>query len=306
MAQLLADPLQGRMQFSMLNALTIDVEDYYQVSAFEKDVRRDDWDRHESRVVANTRRVLRLLEETQTLATFFVLGWVADRFPQLVREIHQAGHEIGSHSYWHRLIYQLTPEEFRDDLIRSRDALEQIVGQPVTAYRAPSFSITNQSLWALQILAEEGFTADSSIYPIHHDRYGIPNARPDLHQIATPAGAIWEFPATVVPLAGMNMPVSGGGYFRLYPLPLTIRALRTVNQRRTQPFVFYVHPWEFDPDQPRLPVGSWLSRRRHYLNLHSTERKLRGLLSAFQFGRMCDVIASVASSAPPAEVLAAG
>jgi polysaccharide deacetylase family protein (PEP-CTERM system associated) len=288
----------------MLNALTIDVEDYYQVSAFEKDVARTDWDRYESRVVANTQRVLRSLDEAQTKATFFVLGWVADHHPELVREIHRAGHEIGSHSYWHRLVYEQTPDEFRADLVRSRDVLEQIVGESVTAYRAPSFSITKKSLWALEILCEEGFTCDSSIFPIHHDRYGIPDARAELHQLATPAGSLWEFPAAVMRIAGVNAPVSGGGYFRLYPLPLTIRALRSVNQRRKQPFVFYTHPWEFDPDQPRLRVGSWLSRRRHYLNLSSTERKLRRLLSAFSFGAIRDVIASVLPSAQPTEGLA--
>jgi len=284
----------------VLNALTIDVEDYYQVSAFEADIPRDHWEHYESRVVANTRRILRLLEARQISATFYILGWVAERFPQLVRDIHEAGHEIGSHSYWHRLIYQLSPKEFRQDLIRSRDVLEQIIGQPVKTFRAPSFSVTKQSLWAIEILIEEGFTSDSSIFPIHHDRYGIPDAPRHLHRLDASGGALWEFPPTSARLAGMNLPVSGGGYFRLYPLSLTVHALRTINCHSRRPFMFYVHPWEFDPEQPRLSAGAWLSRRRHYLNLRSTERKFCGLLSAFSFGRLCDCIAAAAPHQPAA------
>ena len=192
---------------------------------------------------------------------------------------------------------------FEKTLFNRATSLEQIVGERVIAYRAPSFSITSKSLWALQILAEEGFTIDSSIYPIYHDRYGIPDAQPALHRLQTAAGALWEFPATVVRLAGMNWPVSGGGYFRLYPLAATIRALKTVNRRLSRPFVFYVHPWEVDADQPRLGAGSWLSRRRHYLNLHRTERKLRGLLAAFPFGRMRNVIDLAEPSRPSAEAI---
>lgn len=274
----------------ILNALSVDVEDYFQVSAFERHIARHEWHSYESRVVANTHRLLRLLEERNVQGTFFVLGWVAERFPGLVRDIYAAGHEIGSHSYWHRLLYELSPDEFRRDLRRSRDVLEQIIGEPVTAYRAPSFSITKDSLWALEILADEGFTTDSSIYPIHHDRYGIPDAQPGLHRITTECGQLWEFPAAVIRMAGLNMPVSGGGYFRLYPLPFTIRALRSINTRLNGPFVFYVHPWEIDQDQPRLPAGTWLARRRHYVNLQTTETKLGKLLASFRFGRMRDCI----------------
>jgi polysaccharide deacetylase family protein (PEP-CTERM system associated) len=287
----------------MLNALTIDVEDYFQVSGFERQVDRRDWDRYESRVVPNTYRLLKLLDEQRTHATFFVLGWVAERFPDLVRAIHRAGHEIGSHSYWHRLLYQLTPDEFRADLVRSRNVLEQIIGERVTAYRAPSFSVTKDSLWALEILAEQGFISDSSIYPIYHDRYGIPDAQPALHRITTKAGALWELPASVLRVGRMNLPISGGGYFRLYPLPLTIRALRSVNDRLRRPFVFYTHPWEIDPAQPRLQGGSWLARRRHYVNLHSTERKLRRLLMTFQFGCLRDVITLADLALTPAQTL---
>ncbi|MCD4726621.1 MAG: polysaccharide deacetylase family protein, partial [Pirellulales bacterium] len=195
----------------MFNVFTVDVEDYFQVSAFEKHVRRDQWDQWESRVVSNTHHILQLLDRHHVRATFFVLGWVAQRHPRLVREIHACGHEIGSHGYWHRLVYQQTPEEFRTDLRRSRDALQETLGRPVTAYRAASFSITRQSLWALEILVEEGFLVDSSVFPIRHDRYGIPGAEPGPHRLETPAGSLWEFPPSVARLAGMNLPVGGGG-----------------------------------------------------------------------------------------------
>ncbi len=269
---------------SRLNAFTVDVEDYYQVSAFEQDIQRDQWDSYASRVVANTRRLLRLLEQHRVSATFFVLGWVAERNPHLVREIQDADHEVASHSFWHRLVYEQTPDEFRDDLIASRDVLQDITGEKVTAYRAPSFSITEKSLWALDILAEEGFEVDSSIFPVYHDRYGIPDAPTDLHLRETKAGTIWEFPVSVRKMTGVNLPISGGGYFRLYPYRFTARCLRRVNEREDRPFVFYVHPWEVDPNQPRLPIRSRMSRTRHYVNLSRTERKLDLLLSQFRFG----------------------
>jgi polysaccharide deacetylase family protein (PEP-CTERM system associated) len=205
---------EGR-RTDILNAITVDVEDYYQVSAFEKCVHRSEWGQYESRVVRNTHRILQLLDRHRVKATFFILGWVAKRAPQLVRDIHACGHEIGSHGYWHRLIYRQSPEEFRTDIRQSRGVLQDILGMPVLAYRAPSFSITAQSLWALQILVEEGFRVDSSVFPIHHDRYGIPGAKRTLHRMTTDVGPLWEFPPPVARLAGMNLPVGGGGYFRL-------------------------------------------------------------------------------------------
>jgi len=274
----------------VLNAFTVDVEDYYQVSAFEKHVRREQWDQWESRVVANTQRILNLLDRHHVKGTFFVLGWVAERHPQLVREIHAQGHEVGSHGYWHRLIYEHSPDDFREDLRRSRDVLENVTGARVTAHRAASFSITERSLWALEILVEEGFCVDSSIFPIHHDRYGIPHAQPRLHQLTTPAGSLWEFPPSVVRIARVNLPVSGGGYFRLYPLFWTDYCLRRINRRERQPFVFYVHPWEIDPDQPPIPASSQLSRFRHYVGLRKNEGKLDRLLARFRFGRLSDVV----------------
>ena len=272
-----------------LNAFSVDVEDYYHVTAFEKRICRTDWDRYESRVVDNTRRILQLLGRHDVKATFFVLGWVARRYPELVKEIHGAGHEIGSHGLEHRLIYQLTPEEFRRDIRESRDTLAEIIDEPVTAFRAPSFSITKQSLWALDILVEEGFTIDTSIFPTRHPRYGIPGFEPKIQQIDTSAGPLREFPMTVARLAKMNVPVSGGGYFRLYPLAWTLHMLRQVN-RTGAPFVFYIHPWEIDPEQPRLQVCSRVSRFRHYVNLSKTEARLDILLQQFRFGRLSEVV----------------
>ncbi|MGO9112640.1 MAG: XrtA system polysaccharide deacetylase [Thermoguttaceae bacterium] len=276
----------------VLNAFTVDVEDYYQVSAFEKHVRRDQWDQWESRVVANTQRLLHLLDRHHVKGTFFVLGWIAQRYPQLVREIHAGGHEVGSHGYWHRLIYEHSPGDFRDDLRRSRDVLEDAIGARVTAHRAASFSITARSLWALEILVEEGFCVDSSIFPVRHDRYGIPRAQRRLHRLTTPVGQLWEFPPSVARIARMNLPVSGGGYFRLYPLFWTHYCLGRINRRERQPFVFYIHPWEIDPDQPPIPARSKLSRFRHYVGLGKTEWKLDRLLARFRFGRVGDVVAA--------------
>ncbi|MCS6851633.1 MAG: DUF3473 domain-containing protein [Gemmataceae bacterium] len=271
----------------MLNAFTVDVEDYFQVSAFERVVSRRDWDLYPSRVVANTRRLLHLLERFDVRATFFVLGWVAARFPDLVREIARCGHEIGCHSYWHRLVYTLTPEEFADDLRQAKGALEDAIGAPVTSYRAPSYSITRRSLWALDILAAEGFTYDSSVFPICHDRYGIPDANPLPHRYTGSHGSIWEFPPSVIRLGRLNVPVGGGGYFRLLPAWWTERGVAWLNAQG-RPFLFYIHPWEIDPQQPRLPGTRW--KWRHYVNLATTYEKLEMLLSRVRFGPMTEVL----------------
>jgi polysaccharide deacetylase family protein (PEP-CTERM system associated) len=283
----------GGGQHTLLNAFTVDVEDYFQVTAFEKHIRREQWDEFESRVVPNTRRILQLLDRHRVKATFFVLGWVAHRHPHLVREIHACGHEIGSHSYWHRLIYRLSPEQFRDDLRQSRHALEDAIGQGISAFRAPSFSITRHSHWAWEILVEEGFAVDSSVFPTYHPTYGIPDAERGVHQIKTAAGFLWEFPLAVIRLARVNVPVSGGGYFRAYPARLTARLLSSLNRKHRRPFVFYVHPWELDPDQPRMRAGSRLAKARHYLNLASTEGKLRLILERFSFAPLGEVIKQV-------------
>jgi polysaccharide deacetylase family protein (PEP-CTERM system associated) len=275
---------------SLLNAFTVDVEDYFQVTGFERQIARSDWNGYESRVVPSTRKILELLENKCVRGTFFVLGWVAHKFPDLVREIQAAGHELASHSYWHRLVYSLTPAEFRQDLRDSKAAIEDATGVTVTAYRAPSFSITARSLWALEILVEEGFTVDSSVFPVSHDRYGIPGGESSIHIINTPAGPLTEFPMTAVGPSRFTLPVGGGGYFRLYPLWLTRNLLQHVNRRAHRPFAFYIHPWEVDPGQPRLKMGSFSSRLRHYVNLQPTLAKLSKLLNDFRFGTLQESI----------------
>ena len=280
---------------TITNAFTVDVEDYYHVTAFENRIQRQHWNRYESRVVASTNRLLEMLDRNKTRGTFFILGWVAHQHPQLVRDIFRAGHEIGSHSYWHQLIYNQTPDEFRSDLRLSRDVLQDILGQAITLYRAPSFSITQRSLWALEILAEEGFKIDSSIFPTYHDRYGIRDAPTEIHLIPTNGGSIWEFPPAVLKTRLGNLPISGGGYFRLYPLWLINRCVKKMN-RSGQPYMFYVHPWEVDPDQPKLPSHSRVKTWRHRVNLKTTFSKLDLLLKRFQFGTMSDVLSQFSSS----------
>lgn len=278
-----------------LNAFTVDVEDYFQVSAFADQIPLSSWDSMESRVENNTHRILDLLDRHQVRGTFFILGWTAQRYPDLVREISQRGHEIGTHSYWHRLVYDQTPEEFRSDLRQSIDCLESISGEPITSYRAPSFSITNRSKWALKILAEEGIRFDSSIFPVVHDRYGIPDAEPRPHVIELPEmnETLCEFPPSVYRKWNFNLPVSGGGYFRLYPLKMTLNIFQQINSRMETPFMFYIHPWEIDPQQPKIKA-SYRSRFRHYQNLKTTENKLDHLLNHFRFGTLTESWASYA------------
>lgn len=272
----------------MLNALTVDVEDYFQVNAFKDCISPSSWDSYPLRVVENTTRILDLFDEFGVKATFFILGWVAERSPQLVRDIDARGHNVASHGYAHQLVYSLTPEEFRDDVSRTKAILEDCIGKPVVGYRAPSYSITRDSLWALDILAETGHTFDSSIFPTYHDVYGIPDAQRQPHTLQTASGDLLEFPLTTYPISflgkRMNLPVAGGGYFRLFPVSLVSGALRNVNAQEKLPVIFYFHPWEVDPDQPRVPNAGLRSRFRHYVNLHKTEDKLRVLFSRLSFG----------------------
>ena len=271
------------------NALTVDVEDYFQVSAFAKSVNQNDWDKHPLRVEKNTRHLMDMFDEARVKATFFVLGWVADRHRGLIKEIAERGHEVACHGYSHQLIYQQTQKVFREETIRSKELLEDISQMPVRGYRAASYSITRDSLWALDILAEAGFEYDSSIFPIRHDRYGIPDAKDVPHILRTPGGhSLIEFPLSTAKIFNHKLPVAGGGYFRLYPYALTKAGLRQIN-RRQQPFIFYLHPWEIDPDQPRIEA-SWFSRFRHYNNLDKCESRLRHLLSDFEFGTARDVL----------------
>lgn len=272
----------------LLNALTIDVEDYYHVSGFDHCLSRRQWDDLPARVGDSTRRVLDRLAEAGVHGTFFILGWVAERQPGLVRAIRDAGHEIGCHGYAHRLIYEQTPQQFRVDLRLARLVLEDIIGEKVAAYRAPSFSITNRSLWALDILLEEGFLFDSSIYPTHHDRYGIAGTPLQPYRIERAGGNLWEFPPPIWRLMKYPLPIGGGGYFRLYPYRLTCRGLRAINASG-RPFAVYLHPWEFDPEQPRLRPGM-MRAFRHYVGLHRTEARLVRLLQDFRFGTMSEAL----------------
>lgn len=267
---------------------TVDVEDYFQVSAFASCIHPETWERYESRVVKNTQHVLELAARSNTTGTFFILGWVAKRHPELVKEIQSAGHEIGCHSYWHQLIYDLGPNRFRNDLVKARRIIEDITGEPVRLHRAPSFSVTSRSRWALEILVEEGFHTDSSIYPVRHDRYGIPDAPLEPHLISTRSGSIRELPGMVCEVGGIRVPVGGGGYLRLLPWWATHHLLRSV-RAAGRPLNVYIHPWEFDPDQPRI-AGSLKSRFRHYQNLKTTTPKIENLLAAFRLTTMSRVL----------------
>jgi len=274
----------------MLNALTIDVEDYYHVAGFESVIRFEDWDRFESRVERNTHRILDLLDDHHCKATFFVLGWVGERFPKLVRDIHERGHEIASHGYSHQRVYVQTPDQFRKETRQSKGILEDAIGRAIFGYRAASYSIITQSLWALEILKEEGFAYDSSIFPVYHDRYGIPGYHRFCHVLSKePGHGLIEFPLSTLRLAGFNVPIAGGGYFRLYPYRFIRWGIRRLNQEENQPGVIYLHPWEIDPQQPRIRANA-LSRFRQYLNLGGTEGKLIRLLNDFRFGTMLDVL----------------
>lgn len=278
---------------ALVNALTIDVEDYFQVSAFADHVERADWPRRPSHVEANTDRLLELFAAAGVRGTFFVLGWVAERFPGLVTRIAHQGHEIASHGYSHELVYRQTATEFREETKRSKRVLEDIIGAPVNGYRAASYSITRESLWALDILAELGFLWDSSIFPVHHDRYGIADAQRWPHALLTPAGhTLIEFPLTTWQVAGQRVPVAGGGYFRLYPYAFTRYALRHVNRVDGQPFIFYLHPWEIDPEQPRIAAGPG-ARFRHYVNLRQCEARLERLLADFSLAPVATTLAEI-------------
>ncbi|MFN8065281.1 MAG: XrtA system polysaccharide deacetylase [Vicinamibacterales bacterium] len=273
---------------TIVNAMSVDVEDYFQVSAFDGVVSRGNWDQYESRVVANTRRLLDLLDRTKTTSTFFILGWVAERHASLVREIVAQGHEVASHGYNHQLAYLLTPQQFREDVRSAKATIEAVAGRPVLGYRAPSYSIVSSNLWALDVLIEEGYVYDASIFPIRHDRYGIPDATRHIHELKRPTGTLLEFPVSTVRMGNINLPVTGGGYFRLLPYQWTTWGIRRVNNEG-QPAMFYVHPWEIDPDQPRMDVGR-LTRVRHYGGLSSTEQRLAKLLQQFRFASVSSVM----------------
>lgn len=268
----------------------MDVEDYFQVEAFADRVQRKDWEGYPSRVEQNTMRLLDLFDEYKVKGTFFLVGWVADRTPNLVREIVARGHEPACHSYWHRTVYSLTPDEFREDTRNSKDRIEQIGGAPVLGYRAPTWSITRTCLWALDILAELGFQYDSSIYPIQHDLYGLPGAGrlPYTHQLAN-GRTLREFPPATVKLVGMTLPAAGGGYLRIFPIAYTHWAFRQIEHNSENPVIVYLHPWEVDPGQPRIE-GKLKSKFRHYTNLGKMSGRLRSLLERYSFYSFRDLL----------------
>jgi polysaccharide deacetylase family protein (PEP-CTERM system associated) len=268
---------------TITNALTIDVEDYFQVSAFAPYIARADWERRECRVERNVDRILALLDEHDTQATFFTLGWIAERYPQLVRRIVEQGHELASHGYGHERASDLAPAAFRADIERAKGLLEDLGGAPVCGYRAPSFSIGPGNLWALDTLARTGHRYSSSIYPIRHDHYGMPDAPRFAHRAAD---GLIEIPITTLRLFKRNLPSSGGGYFRLLPYALSRWMLRQVNAVDGESAVFYFHPWEIDPGQPRIAGIDGKTRFRHYVNIHRMEGRLRSLLRDFRWGRM--------------------
>jgi len=274
---------------SMINALTIDVEDYFMVSAFADVVRFEDWGMYESRVARNTGHILTVLDEYNVKATFFVLGWVAERYPELVRKIHDAGHEVACHGYNHRLIYHMTPDQFREDIRTAKNILEDIISAPVIGYRAASYSIVKETLWALDILIEEKFLYDSSIFPIHHDRYGMPGAERFPYIVARNNGTLREFPPSTFRIFGQNIPIAGGGYLRLFPLQVTKTAIRSINEREEKPVIVYLHPWEIDAKQPRMS-GRRSSKFRHYINLDSTMPKLKKVLAEFKFNTLSGLL----------------
>jgi polysaccharide deacetylase family protein (PEP-CTERM system associated) len=263
--------------------MSVDVEDYFMVQAFAGSVSRETWEGWPSRAVANTRRALDLFDKYNVKGTFFFVGWVAQQFPELVRDVHARGHELACHSFWHRTVYSLTPNEFRQDTRAAVRAIEDAAGTKIYGYRAPSWSITKACLWALDILAEEGFTYDSSIYPIHHDLYGVPGAQrfPYTHQLRN-SRSLLEFPPTTVRFLSQNIPGAGGGYLRIFPQAYTRWVFRQYEEKYQERVVVYFHPWELDPEQPRIR-GKWKSRLRHYTNLHKMERRLKLLLENHSF-----------------------
>lgn len=273
------------------NVMSVDVEDYFQVGAFEHSIARNDWEHWPCRVEANVERILALFARHDIRATFFTLGWIAERHPGVVRAIVAGGHELASHGHGHQRVSDLSPAAFQADITRAKKLLEDLAGVAVAGYRAPSFSIGRANLWALDVLAEAGYRYSSSIYPIRHDHYGMPEA-PRFPYRPESCPALLEMPPTTVPLAGRNLPAAGGGYFRLLPYAASRWLIGRVNRLERRPAMFYFHPWEVDPGQPRVPGAPLKSRFRHYVNLNRMEAKLDRLCADFRWGRADQVYAS--------------
>jgi polysaccharide deacetylase family protein (PEP-CTERM system associated) len=265
------------------NALTIDVEDYFQVAAFDKIIDPNAWDSYECRVEQNVDLLLQTLDDANTRATFFTLGWVAERYPAMTKRIVSAGHELGSHGYGHQKITTLEPKAFREDLIRAKAILEDLSAGSIKGYRAPSFSIGRKNLWAFDVLRETNHIYSSSVYPVKHDHYGMPEA--PRFKYTTTSGLI-EIPPSSIQIRERNFPASGGGYFRLLPYKLSAAGIRRINNEDKESAIFYCHPWEFDPNQPKIKNAVALSKFRHYVNLSSNLSKFKRLLSDFSWGRM--------------------
>jgi len=276
------------------HAMTVDVEDYFHVAAFNKVIKPGEWEQWPSRVESNTRRLLELFASHNVKCTFFILGWVAERNPELIKEIASQGHEVASHGYSHQLIYSQSPEVFKEETLRSKKILEDLVQQEVVGYRAASYSITRKSLWALDILAELGFTWDSSIFPVYHDNYGVPGSPRSPYRIKLNGSkTLTEFPLTTAKVLGYSVPAAGGGYFRQYPYILSRWLLKRASENNQKPTIFYLHPWEIDPEQPRIPGAGFKSNFRHYTNLSRCFSRLDHLLKDFNFGTVKESLDSI-------------
>jgi len=286
LAPTLTNALTNALTNPLTNALTIDVEDYFQVSAFAPYIRREEWNERECRVERNVGRILEMLAEHDTRATFFTLGWIAERYPQLVRDIVAQGHELASHGYGHERASDLTEAAFRSDVTHAKKLLEDIAGVRIKGYRAPSFSIGTGNLWAFDVLADTGHQYSSSIYPIKHDHYGMPDSPRFAYRVGT---GLLEIPITTLRVRGNNLPSSGGGYFRLLPYAVSRWLIQRVNRQDQESAIFYFHPWELDAEQPRIPGIDSKTRFRHYVNIPRMERRLKSLLTDFRWGRMDDI-----------------
>lgn len=288
---------------SIINGLSVDVEEWFQVGAFERTISRADWDGHASRVERNCDSILELFDLASARATFFTLGWVAERHPEMMRRIADAGHEIASHGWDHARVFTLGAEAFAADLKRARHAIEQTSGQAVRGYRAPSFSIDQRTPWAFEVLAEQGYAYSSSVAPIAHDHYGW-RAAPRFAFHPLPGSDLLEVPVTTAEFAGRRLAAGGGGFFRVLPYAFSRWAIRQVNEKAGRPAVFYFHPWEIDPGQPRMKDAPFKSQFRHYTNLDVMAAKLRDLLGDFAWGRMEDLVAREAPRARPLRIAA--